>query len=83
MAIRMAIRYRKELLEMESQKIKELKEDILNSLYHILGQHNKCAAYFCKRKNNEENRVLEAEKSGLMTEMLMLPITCASSLKVS
>ncbi|KAL4083125.1 hypothetical protein QTP88_028455 [Uroleucon formosanum] len=72
MAIRMAIKYRKELLETESQKIKELKEDILNSPYHILGQHEKCAAYFCKKNNTEENRVPEAEKCGLMGEMSII-----------
>lgn len=44
----------------------------MNSPYHILGQHEKCAAYFCKKNNTEENRVPEAEKCGLMGEMSII-----------
>lgn len=35
-------------------------------------QHEKCAAYFCKKNNTEENRVPEAEKCGLMGEMIII-----------
>lgn len=37
-----------------------------------MGQHEKCASYFCKKKNNEENRVPEEEKCGLMNEISMI-----------
>lgn len=37
-----------------------------------MGQHEKCAAYFCKKNNTEENRVPEAEKCGLMGEMSII-----------
>ena len=48
----------------------ELRNDILNSPYHKLGQHNKCAQYFYLGPKVEEiNLVPEAEKSGMMAEI--------------
>jgi len=42
----------------------ELRNDISNSVHHILGYHNKCAAYFCSGpKVSEINLVPEAEKN--------------------
>jgi hypothetical protein len=32
-----------------SNKIKLLKQDIDNSLYHVFGCHDSCDAYFCKK----------------------------------
>jgi hypothetical protein len=44
--------------------------DISNSIYHRLGQHTKCANYFCVgQKENETNLVPQAENCGLMREM--------------
>lgn len=37
-----------------------------------MGQHEKCATYFCKRNENLENRVPEAEKCGILNEILMV-----------
>ncbi|KAJ8929551.1 hypothetical protein NQ314_017750 [Rhamnusium bicolor] len=46
-----AIRHRKEEDVDESQKIKNLKSDILNSISHIFGEHKNCStlAYFCQK----------------------------------
>jgi len=47
-----------------------LKQDISNSPYHRLGQHNECAKYFCQgSKSGEPNLVPDAEDSGLMGEI--------------
>lgn len=47
-----------------------LRHDILNSQYHIFGQHSKCDKYFCTgKKIGEQNIVSEVIKCGLMTEM--------------
>lgn len=43
-----AIRYRKENNHTE----KYLKNDILNAVDHVLGQHNMCASYFCNKVND-------------------------------
>lgn len=41
-----------------------------NGPYHILGQHNQCASYFCKgAKIGKINLVPEAEKCGLLREI--------------
>lgn len=42
----------------------------MNSLYHRLGQHNKCAVYFCTGpKSSDNNLVPLAEKSKMMTNV--------------
>ena len=43
---------------MAGEHIKNLRDDILNSPYHVFGEHAKCASYFCNgQKENEENLV--------------------------
>lgn len=50
--------------------IPELRKDILNSPYHIFGQHTNCNSYFCKRqKLGELNLVSEVTKCGLMSDI--------------
>lgn len=50
-----------------------LKQDIANSPYHRLGQHSGCAIYFCQgSKSGEINLVPDAEKSGLMAEIISI-----------
>lgn len=50
-AIVRAISYRK--IEATSDSIRLLKKDIDNSICHIFGEHNNCAHYFCKPKEDE------------------------------
>lgn len=46
-------------------------KDIYNSPYHVLGQHSKCASYFCQGdKVSELNLVKQAENSGMMLEII-------------
>lgn len=54
-----------------AEKIKLLKSDIMNGPYHIFGDHNNCAQYFCKGlKDGEKYFVTEMEKSGLWNDIL-------------
>lgn len=47
-----------------------LSTDLLNSPYHVMGQHSKCDTYFCNKKNLDEDIwVKHAEMSGMMIEM--------------
>ncbi|CAI6362268.1 unnamed protein product [Macrosiphum euphorbiae] len=69
-AITKAIKYRNRIDESHYNKIEGLRNDILNSQYHIFGQHSKCDKYFCTgKKIGEQNIVSEVIKCGLMTEM--------------
>lgn len=43
-----AIKYRKK----NKHTAVDLQNDILNCIDHILGQHSKCANYFCKNIND-------------------------------
>jgi hypothetical protein len=50
--------------------ILDLRKDILNSPYHIFGQHENCDSYFCKgQKSGELNLVFEVTKCGLMNDI--------------
>jgi len=61
-AVVMAIRYRK-----KDKNTEGLRQDILNAPNHILGNHNKCAEYFCKGpKENEKDMKMEMIASGFM-----------------
>jgi len=52
------------------QKVQLLKDDITNSVYHVFGQHDKCAAYFCKGAvAGETNFVPDLEKAGMLVEI--------------
>ncbi|XP_050065594.1 uncharacterized protein LOC126554578 [Aphis gossypii] len=69
-AVVKAIRYRKNETTSINTKITGLSKDLLNSPYHVLGQHSKCDTYFCNKKNlNEDIWVKHAEMSGMMIEM--------------
>lgn len=46
-------------------------KDIYNSPHHVLGQHTKCASYFCQGNTVlEQNLVVQAENSGMMLEII-------------
>lgn len=50
--------------------ILDLRKDISNSVHHRLGDHDKCAPYFCSGpKIGEINLIPEAEKSGMMVHI--------------
>ncbi|KAL4123428.1 hypothetical protein QTP88_015606 [Uroleucon formosanum] len=68
-AIRKAIEYRKNCNAQEHEKLSGLINDINNSFYHILGQHDECETYFCNNKSRGENLVPVALKCGLMAEL--------------
>ncbi|KAI8419759.1 hypothetical protein MSG28_008431 [Choristoneura fumiferana] len=55
-AIRAAARFRKAQHTNESEKIINLKNDILNSPKHVLGDHSACENYYCtEERRTEEN----------------------------
>ncbi|XP_022177421.1 uncharacterized protein LOC111038573 [Myzus persicae] len=66
-----AIRYQKNENKPLCQQISDLGKDIYNSPYHVLGQHTKCASYFCQGNTVlEQNLVVQAENSGMMLEIM-------------
>lgn len=47
-----------------------LSNDLLNSPYHVLGQHSKCDTYFCNKKYLDDDIwVKRAEMSGMIIEI--------------
>jgi len=48
-----------------------LRKDLDNCLYHRLGHHSNCAAYFCtgSKANSPLNLIPEAENGGILREM--------------
>lgn len=50
-AIQSAVKYRCSESGSHEEKVASLRTDILNSIYHIFGDHSKCATYFCKGKH--------------------------------
>lgn len=49
-----------------NQKVRDLRADILNSPYHIFGEHARCQPYYCKgSKLEEKNLVPEMKQTGL------------------
>ncbi|XP_050540727.1 uncharacterized protein LOC126905245 [Daktulosphaira vitifoliae] len=66
-----ALHWRKEAGLTKLQKIKGLKNDLINAPYHRLGQHTKCSSYFCTgSKETTINLVPEAETGEMMREIL-------------
>ncbi|KAK4879641.1 hypothetical protein RN001_007787 [Aquatica leii] len=56
-AVVKAVQYRKrENLPIDT-KIENLRRDVLNSPFHILGRHERCQEYFCSGKGDDENLV--------------------------
>ena len=60
-----------------NHKINMINQDILNSPYHVFGDHTNCASYFCSPKPGEENLVTELSVSGLFQKV------CAEGNKLS
>ncbi|KAK4880215.1 hypothetical protein RN001_008361 [Aquatica leii] len=55
-AVVKAVQYRKhENLPIDT-KIENLRRDVLNSPFHILGRHERCQEYFCSGKEDDEVR---------------------------
>lgn len=64
-----AIKYRKNENTSEQKKIIALREDIINAPFHVFGQHEKCASYFCD-KEDEKNNVPILKPSGLFGKIM-------------
>lgn len=66
-----AVKYRNKESTIFSQKIEDLKKDLLNSIDHVFGSHDNCARYFCcGTKENEVNSVPELKECGLYDDIL-------------
>jgi hypothetical protein len=48
--------------------IKGLKRDILNGIYHVMGQHSSCSEYSCNKKE-EDNKIGELS-AAFLTKIL-------------
>ncbi|XP_071037671.1 uncharacterized protein [Parasteatoda tepidariorum] len=69
-AVTMAVRFRKnEENANENNRIRALKEDILNVPMHIFGCHDHCASYFCKKKE-EKNFIVDLKSIGLLEKVM-------------
>lgn len=71
-----AVEYRTKETGSFEDKVFRLREDIENVCHHVLGDHSKCASYFChKTKTNNEtdkeetNFLPEFEQSGLLSSI--------------
>ncbi|KAE9524511.1 hypothetical protein AGLY_015099 [Aphis glycines] len=54
-----------------NEKVELLKQDILNSPYHVFGNYSNCANYFCDGpKESEVNLVPQMENCGLFKDIL-------------
>ncbi|KAL4085419.1 hypothetical protein QTP88_027278 [Uroleucon formosanum] len=70
-AITKAIVFRKTMTLQHNEKYELLKKDILNSPYHVFGDHSNCANFFCKgSKEGEVNLVPQMDHCGLFKEFL-------------
>lgn len=73
MAVAKAIKYRAAEEGPLHTRIMMLRQDIENGPYHMFGQHDKCAEYFCDGpKANEENRIPELMACDFMQEILRI-----------
>lgn len=70
-AVRKAIKHRKNEILSNVDKIALLRTDILNSPSHVFGEHKSCAGYFCSdSKPGDVNRIPELKESGLYEEIM-------------
>lgn len=51
--VRAAAKHWMESEEEWTSKIRNLQQDIRNAPYHVFGQHDKCATYFCNKTNDQ------------------------------
>ncbi|KAF4528913.1 hypothetical protein B566_EDAN017330 [Ephemera danica] len=71
-AISCAIKYRKDEQSITmGEKIKNLKNDIMNMPYHVCGQHDNCHTYFCKGIKDGEINYVPRMKNTVVWEELM------------
>ena len=72
MAVTMAIRHRQnETSKSGAEKIKGLRDDILNIPFHVFGNHEKCDSYFCSGKE-EKNYIPLLNSCGLLSRLMEL-----------
>ena len=66
----MAIKYRKEDDGPVHTRAELLRNDILNSPYHVFGAHANCDKYFCTgEKDGEQNFVPKLKEEGILIEI--------------
>ncbi|KAF4530437.1 hypothetical protein B566_EDAN018090, partial [Ephemera danica] len=54
----------------DETKVNNLRRDIVNSIYHIFGDHSKCQSYYCSgSKPNETNIIKDFQTSGMMKKL--------------
>lgn len=72
-AIRSAVKYRKNEDVSKTCKVLNLRKDIQNIPNHIFGDHTKCASYFCKpdKKNKETVNMIPTLKKDKTYEEIM------------
>ncbi|XP_063910990.1 uncharacterized protein LOC135128089 isoform X2 [Zophobas morio] len=68
-AIQSAVKYRCSESGSHEEKVASLRTDILNSIYHIFGDHSKCATYFCKDKDSANNYIPDMTRTGLLQDI--------------
>ncbi|XP_063389242.1 uncharacterized protein LOC134675024 [Cydia fagiglandana] len=67
-AIRSASKYRNEENNSNETKIKNLQKDIINSIYHIFGDHAECEDYYCTQERKAEQNLVPLVPT-LMTKL--------------
>lgn len=72
-AIKKAAQYRSEEAGPFTDKLIFFRKDVLNSLDHIFGEHEKCDSYFCSgAKEGEENLLIEVTECGMKHDILKI-----------
>lgn len=71
-AVTKASEYRRKDLSTEEEKITFLKSDIINSLRHILGNHENCQNYFCKTVSMVEENFYTLENTDIYEKLVKL-----------
>ncbi|KAG8189246.1 hypothetical protein JTE90_013774 [Oedothorax gibbosus] len=55
-----------------SERVNNLRSDILNSIYHIFGDHRKCASYFCSKIASGKCLMDEIEGTELLYSLMSI-----------
>lgn len=54
------------------QKVKLLKGDILNCMHHVMGDHEKCASYFCEAESAPNNTMQQIRGTELYFQLMSI-----------
>lgn len=81
-AVVKAVSHRKEEDTGELEKMSHLKQDILNSVSHVFGEHKNCAKfqYFCTKVSPDASNYIEDFRTfGLEDRIIMAAVKCLSN----